>query len=71
MRKLDFLNEVNIIPPYQNNVYEILVNKPKQEKFIESDFKTIMSNWEKTFYDLHVYTKEGRNAFFEKFGVKL
>ncbi len=70
MRKLDFVSEVNIILPYQNNVYEISVNKPELEKFIGSDFETIVNNWEKTFYDSYVYNKEGRKAFFQKFGVK-
>ncbi|MEG0915397.1 MAG: hypothetical protein RSF68_00120 [Myroides sp.] len=70
MRKLDFVNEVNIILPYQNNVYEISVNKPELEKFIGSDFETIINNWEKTFYDPYVYSKEGRKAFFEKFGTE-
>jgi len=70
MRKLDFVNEVNIILPYNENTYEISVNKLELEKFIGSDFETIVNNWEKTFYDPYVYTKEGRKAFFEKFGVK-
>ncbi len=70
MRKLDFVNEVDIILPYQNNVYEISLNKPELEKFIGSDFETIVNNWEKTFYDPYVYTKEGRKAFFEKFGTE-
>jgi hypothetical protein len=70
MRKLDFVNEVNIILPYDKKVYKISVNKSELEKFIGTDFKSITENWNKTFSDPYVYDKKGRKAFFEKFGMK-
>lgn len=69
MRKLDFIDEVNIILPYEGEMYKISVNKSELEKFIGTDFKSITDNWDKTFSDPYVYNKKGRKAFFKKFGV--
>jgi len=69
MRKLDFIDEVNIILPYEGETYKISVNKSELEKFIGTDFKSITDNWDKTFSDPYVYNKKGRKAFFKKFGV--
>lgn len=69
MRKLDFIDEVNIILPYEGETYKISVNKSELEKFIGTDFKSITDNWDKTFSDPYVYNKKGRTAFFKKFGV--
>lgn len=70
MRKLEFVNEVNIVLPYESNVYEISVNKLELEKFIGKDFKIISENWSKTFSNSYIYNAKGRQAFFEKFGNK-
>lgn len=69
MRKLDFIDEVNIILPYGEETHEISVNKSELEKFIGTDFKSITNNWDKTFSDTYVYNKKGREAFFKKFGI--
>lgn len=69
MRKLNFIDEVNIILTYEGETYKISVNKSELEKFIGTDFKSITDNWDKTFSDPYVYNKKGRKAFFKKFGV--
>lgn len=69
MRKLDFIDEVNIILPYEEKMYKISVNKSELEKFMGTDFKSITDNWNKTFSDPYVYNKKGREAFFKKFGA--
>ncbi len=69
MRKLDFIDEVNIILPYEEEIYKISVNKSELEKFIGTDFKSITDNWDKTFSNPYVYNKKGREAFFKEFGV--
>ncbi|QIH34546.1 hypothetical protein [Sphingobacterium sp. DR205] len=69
MRKLDFVDQVNINLPYEEEIYEISVNKAELEKFIGTDFKSITDNWDKRFSDPYVYNKKGREAFFKKFGV--
>ncbi|MBV6881948.1 hypothetical protein NG800_019120 [Epilithonimonas ginsengisoli] len=69
MRKLDFIDEVNIILPFEEKMYKISVNKSELEKFIGIDFKSITGNWDKTFSNPYVYDKKGREIFFKKFGV--
>ncbi|MCW3162518.1 hypothetical protein [Chryseobacterium oryctis] len=68
MRKLPFVNEVNTILPYDKKVYEISIRKSELEKFIGKDFKSILENWDKSFSEPYVYSKKGRQEFFEKFG---
>ncbi|WP_293924330.1 hypothetical protein [Sphingobacterium sp. UBA6320] len=70
MKKLNFVNEVSIVLPYKNEVYEIFVVKSELEKFIGKDFETILKNWDELFSDPYVYDKEGRHKFFQKFGKK-
>lgn len=69
MRKLDFIDEVNIILPYEEETYKISVKKSELEKFIGTDFRSIRDNWNKKFSDPYVYDKKGREAFFKKFGL--
>jgi hypothetical protein len=69
MKKLSFIDEVDINLPYEEKNYKISVKKSELEKFIGTDFKSIMDNWDKTFYDPYVYNKKGREAFFKKFGI--
>ncbi|MBX2953469.1 MAG: hypothetical protein KF870_13250 [Leadbetterella sp.] len=70
MRKLDFISEVNIILPFNENIYEISVNRLELERFVGKDFKTIEENWDTLFSNPYVYDKNGRQVFFEKFGAK-
>ncbi len=69
MKKLDYLNEVNIKIPYKTKTYSIDVKKSKLEKFVGSDFKTIKSDWDNKFSNPYVYDDNGRNKFFTKFGT--
>jgi len=67
MRKLDFLNKVELTLPRNKKTYFISVEKSQLEKFINKDFQEIINDWTNTFYDPYVYTKENRDRFFEKF----
>ena len=68
MKKLDYINEVEIILPYQGKTYSIIVSKNKLEKFIGSDFKSINEDWDNKFSNPYVYNDSGRKKFFAKFG---
>lgn len=70
MRKFEFINEVKIILPYNKKTYEISVNKSDLEKFIGTDFKSIIENWNKKFSEPYVYDSNGRQLFFKRFGVR-
>lgn len=67
MRKLDFLNKVELTLPRNKKTYFMSVEKSELEKFISKDFQIIVDDWTNTFYDPYVYTKENRERFFEKF----
>lgn len=69
MKKLSFIDEVRIILPFENKVYEIDVKKSELEKFVGKDFKKITNDWNKNFIDPFVYDKKGRQKFFDKFGT--
>lgn len=69
MKNLNFIDEVKIILPFENNVYEIDIKKSELEKFVGKDFKTITNDWNKNFIDPFVYDKKGRQKFFDKFGT--
>lgn len=71
MKKLDFVNCVNIILPFGKNIYEVSINKSNLEKFIGKDFKFIKENWNEAFLNPYVYDKNGRQIFFRKFGKKI
>jgi hypothetical protein len=68
MKKLDYVNEVEIILPYQGKTYSIIVSKNKLEKFIGSDFKSIINDWDNKFSNPYVYNDNGRDKFFNEFG---
>jgi hypothetical protein len=69
MKKLDYLNEVKITIPYNGKTYSIEVEKTKLEKFIGSDFKTIVADWDEKFSNPYVYNDNGRKKFFAEFGT--
>lgn len=68
LRKIDGINGVSIKIPFKENMYKIDVNREKVEKFLGHNFEEINLDWDKTFSNKFVYTKEGRNAFFHEFG---
>ena len=70
MLKLDFINQVSIILPFNKIVYEISVSKSELEKFIGTDFNSISKNWDELFSKPYVYDQKGRMMFFDKFGAK-
>lgn len=68
MRKNDFLNEVSINIPRKGKEYSITVNKKDLEQFLGTDFESVKKNWNELFSNPYVYTKEGREKFFNRFG---
>jgi hypothetical protein len=70
MRKLDFINKVKITLPYKNSIYSIDLDKNEVEKFLGFNFEEIQNDWDNTFSDKFVYTREGREEFFHRFGKK-
>jgi len=68
MKNLDFINEVKIILPFENKVYEIDVRKSDLEKFIGKNISEIKENWVKEFADPYIYNEKKRDQFFDKFG---
>ena len=70
MKKLDFLNQVEIILPSKGKKYSVNVKKSELEKFIGSDFNTIKNNWDEKFSNPFVYNDNGRQKFFSEFGKK-
>ncbi|KGE12491.1 hypothetical protein [Sphingobacterium deserti] len=69
MKTLQYVNQVNIILPFQNNTYSISISKEALEKFTAHDFETLIADWEKNFSDPYVYDRTGREKFFSKFGT--
>jgi len=51
MRKLNFLNKVELTLPRNNKTYFISVEKSQLEKFINKDFQEIVNDWVNTFYE--------------------
>ena len=68
MRKLDFVNRVKITLPYKRVHYSIDVSKVELEKFLQTDFKSVVDNWDAIFSDPYVYDKKGLRTFFREFG---
>lgn len=70
MKKLNFIDRVEITLPINGKVYSIDVKKSELEKFIGSDFTEIKNNWDEKFSNPFVYNDNGRQKFFAKFGKK-
>lgn len=70
MKKLDFINAVEITLPFENDVYYISISEQELEEFIGKDFNNISQNMEATFINPFVYDDSGRRKFFSKFGGK-
>lgn len=68
MRKIDQINEVVIKIPYNENMYSVHIKKNEIEDFLGYKFKEIRLDWDNTFSNRYVYSKEGRKEFFKKFG---
>jgi len=68
MRKLDFVDETEIILPHKGKVYTINVSKSKLEVFLDKSFEEVKQDWSGSFSDEYVYSDSGRNKFFKKFG---
>lgn len=69
MKKLDYLDQVEISITYNRKIYSVDVKKSELEKFIGLDFKSIISDWDNTFSNPYVYDDNGRKKFYMKFGV--
>lgn len=69
MKKLSFINEVKIVLPFENKVYEIDVKKYELEKFVNKSMSQITNDWKENFADPYIYDKNGRQKFFNKFGT--
>lgn len=70
LRKMDFLEQADIILPYKGTTYSISVSKTELEKFIGADLAQIVANWDELFSNPYVYSDDGRSKFFNKFGSK-
>ncbi|MGG7436739.1 hypothetical protein ACQ7CU_01560 [Chryseobacterium arthrosphaerae] len=70
MKNLDFINQVEITIPFENENYNINVKKEELEKFIRKDFSEITNTWTESFIDPYVYNKKGRQEFYNKFNNK-
>lgn len=68
MRKLDFVEETEIILPYKGKTYTINVSKNDLEKYLGKSFEDVKKDWAKNFSDEYVYSDTGREKFFKKFG---
>lgn len=68
MKKLDFLNEVEITIKRNRKTYSVIVRKKELEKFIGKSFDIIKIGWEHNFINPYVYDKKGRDKFFKEFG---
>lgn len=71
LSKIDDLENVKIILPIGEYIYQIKVNRLEVEKYIGKTFEEIRNNWDKIYLDNYVYDEDGRNKFFQKFGSKL
>ncbi len=69
MKKLDFLNNVEIVLPYNQKTYSIKVTKEKLEWYIGKSFVMIEADWNQSFSEPYVYNNEGREKFFKEFGA--
>lgn len=70
MKKLSFIDEVELILPFQDKVYRVDVKKTELEKFIGKDFSVITNSWTKNFVDPYVYDKKGSQKFLNKFSIE-
>ena len=68
IKKVDFIDQVQIILPYKEKVYSIDVSKVALEDYLRTNFEDIINNWDDKFVDPFVYTDKGRHMFFDKFG---
>ena len=68
MKKIDFVDQVQIILPYKKEVYFIDVSKAALEDYLRMSFEDIIDHWDDKFVDPFVYTEKGRRMFFDRFG---
>lgn len=67
MKKLEFLNEVQITIKRRNQTYSVNVRKKELEKFVGKSFDVIKAGWNSNFIDPYLYTEKGREKFINKF----
>lgn len=68
LKKIDDLEEVEIKLPYDEDIYSIQVTRKDVESFLGCPFNKIRDDWDNSFSNKYVYSKDGRKEFFEKFG---
>lgn len=69
IKKLDFINEVEIVLPFGGKIYQINIDKEKLSKFTGQSFEELNSDFSKNFSDKYVYDDKGRDKFFNHFGT--
>jgi hypothetical protein len=67
IKNLGFINEVKIILPFENKIYQINIKKAELEKFVGKNISEIENDWVKSFADPYIYDKKGREKFFKHF----
>jgi hypothetical protein len=68
LRKLDFIDEVDLTIPFEGKDNRVVVSREAITKFTGHDMGYIKSNWNEAFSDPYVYTENGRKVFLMKFG---
>lgn len=68
MKKIDQIQEVVIKLPFEKNIFTLHAKKNEIESFLGYSFKEIRLDWDKTFSNKYVYSKQGREEFFNEFG---
>jgi hypothetical protein len=69
IKKIDFINETEIVLPFEGKTYKINVSKEKLSKFTGQSFEELNSDFSKNFSDKYVYDDKGRDKFFNHFGT--
>ncbi|WPO81892.1 hypothetical protein SD427_14100 [Chryseobacterium sp. JJR-5R] len=69
MKKFNFINEIEIILPFQNKIYQIDVKRAELEKFVGKSISEIENDWINSFADPYIYDQKGREQFLRKFGT--
>lgn len=68
MTKIDYVNHVKIVLPFQGKIYSINVSRSELEEFTGFTLDEIESDWDKKYLDPYVYSAKGRTELFGKFG---
>ncbi len=69
MKKLDFIEKVNLTLPFKDKNYSISITKKQVENYTKLKFSEIENNWNESFADKYIYSIKNKNreAYFKKF----